>query len=138
MINNTVLMGRLTADPELRSTPSGVSVVTITVAVDRGYVKKGEDRKSDFIKCSAWRQTAEFICRHFKKGSLIALQGSIQNNDFTDKDGKKRNDFIVVIKEVSFCGDRNNNRSDVSVPYQKPTSNDDFEEIIDDDELPFG
>ena len=79
MLNKVIIMGRLTKDPELRTTTSGVSVTSFTVAVDRGYVKAGEERQTDFLTVVAWRQTAEFVTRYFHKGSMIAVEGSIQN-----------------------------------------------------------
>ena len=78
MLNVAVLMGRLVADPELRQTPSGLSVTTFRIAVDRNYAKAGQERQADFIDIVAWRQTAEFVCKYFRKGSMIAVQGSIQ------------------------------------------------------------
>ena len=99
MLNCAVIMGRLTADPELRQTPSGVSVTRFTVAVDRGYVKPGEERKADVINVVAWRQTAEFVSRYFQKGSMIAVQGSIQTGSY-EKDGVKRYTFEVSADNV--------------------------------------
>lgn len=90
MINSVVIMGRLTFDPELRTTPTGVSVVRFQVACDRNYQKSGEERKADFIDVTAWRQTAEFISRYFRKGSMIAVEGSIQTDSYTDNNGNKR------------------------------------------------
>ncbi len=107
MLNCAVIMGRLTADPELRQTPSGVAVTRFTVAVDRGYVKAGEERKADFIDVTAWRQTADFVSRYFHKGSMIAIEGSLQTDNFTDKDGNKRKSVQVVANNVSFCGSKN-------------------------------
>lgn len=106
MINTVVLMGRLTFDPELRTTPSGVSVVRFQVAVDRSYQKAGEERKADFIDVTAWRQTADFVSRYFHKGSMIAIEGSLQTDNFTDKDGNKRKSVQVVANNVSFCGSK--------------------------------
>lgn len=150
MINSVVIMGRLTYEPELRTTPSGISVIKFNVACDRNKTKSGEEKKTDFIDCTAWRQTAEFIARYFHKGSMIAIEGSIQTDSFTDKDGNKRKSVQVVADQVSFCGSKAENGSQES---PKPTSNtnnsqpaqtnvvkdnDDFEEIIDDDDdLPF-
>lgn len=111
MINTVVLMGRLTFDPELRTTPSGVSVVRFQVAVDRNYQKAGEERKADFIDVTAWRQTADFISRYFHKGSMIAIEGSLQTDNYTDKDGNKRKSFQVVANNVSFCGSKNESGS---------------------------
>ena len=89
MLNKVILMGRLTRDPELKSTPQGVSTCSFSIAVDRNFVRQGEERKADFINCVAWRQTAEFIPRYFKKGNMVALEGSIQTHSWDD-DGKKR------------------------------------------------
>ena len=96
MLNAVCLMGRLTRDPELRTTASGVSVTSFTLAVERAYVKQGEDRQADFIDVVAWRNTADFVCKYFHKGQLIAVQGSIQTRTYTDKDGNKRKAVEVV------------------------------------------
>lgn len=143
MINNVVIMGRLTFEPELRATSSGVAVVRIQIAVDRQYQAKGEERKADFIDITAWRQTADFISRYFHKGDMIAVEGSIQTENFTDKDGKKRKSVTVVANNVSFCGSKA--KSDTNNPaFSQPSADDnnaeidDFIEIIDDnDDLPF-
>ena len=103
MINRVVLIGRLTADPELKTTPAGVSVCSFSIAVDRGYVKQGEERKTDFINIVTWRGTAEFVSRYFSKGKLIAVDGSIQTRNYEDKQGNKRTAFEVVADNVSFC-----------------------------------
>ena len=94
MLNCAVIMGRLTADPELRTTTSGISVTSFSVAVDRSYVRAGEERQTDFINVVAWRQTAEFVTRYFHKGSMIAVQGSIQTRNYEDKTGAKRTAVI--------------------------------------------
>ena len=96
MLNTAILMGRLTADPELRHTPSDVAVTSFTLAGDRSYVKSGADRQVDFIDIVAWRSTAEFVCRYFHKGQLVAVQGSIQTRSYTDKEGNKRKAFEAV------------------------------------------
>lgn len=106
MLNCAVLMGRLVADPELRTTPNGISVTTFRIAVDRGYVRQGEERQADFIDIVAWRQTAEFVTRFFRKGSMIAVQGSIQTRSYEDKQGNKRTAVEVVADNVSFCGSK--------------------------------
>lgn len=142
MINTTVLMGRLTFEPELKTTPSGVSVVRFQVAVDRGRTKDGE-RQADFIDCVAWRQTAEFIARYFHKGSLIAVEGSIQTQTYTDKNGAKRKQVEVLANRASFCGSKSEGGApstpNENVPsYSNAGDNTDFEEIVDDDDdLPF-
>ena len=79
MLNRVILMGRITADPELKTTNTGVSVTSFSIAVDRNYVKQGEERKADFFNIVCWRSTAEFVCRYFGKGSLIAVEGQLQN-----------------------------------------------------------
>ena len=145
MINTVAIMGRLTYDPELKSTPSGVSVIRFQVACDRNYQKSGEDRQADFIDCVAWRQTAEFISRYFRKGSMIAVEGSIQTSNYTDKDGNKRKQVEVVANNVSFCGSKAESgyeRNDYAqaAPSYTNADNSDFEEIVDSDEgddLPF-
>ena len=143
MINSVVIMGRLTYDPELRSTQSGVSVVRITIACDRSYQKSNEERKADFIDVTAWRQTAEFISRYFHKGSMIAVQGSIQTDNYTDRDGNKRKSFQIVANNVSFCGSKaesgvNTEHGEQPASGYSSADNSDFEEIVDDDDdLPF-
>lgn len=102
-MNNVSLIGRLTADPELKTTPSGLSYVRCSLAVDRTFVRKSEERQADFINILAWRKTAEFICRYFGKGQRIALTGRIQTGSYTDKDGGKRYTFEVVAENVEFC-----------------------------------
>lgn len=135
MINVVALQGRLTYEPELKSTPQGISVVRFQIAVDRNYQPNGKERQADFIDCIAWRQTAEFISRYFHKGSMIALEGSIQTQNYTDKDGKQRKSVEVVANNVSFCESKKNGSQGVT---EDNTA--DYEEIIDDDEnsdLPF-
>ncbi len=142
MINSAVLIGRLTYEPELRSTPNGVSVIRFQIACDRRFQAEGEERKADFIDVTAWRQTAEFISRYFHKGSMIAVEGSIQTEAFIDKDGNKRKSVQVVADNVSFCGSKSKNNSDSPfhqpVPGYAEADESDFEEISDDeDDLPF-
>ncbi len=146
MLNCAIIMGRLTADPELRQTPSGVSVTRFSVAVDRGYVKQGEERKADFINVTCWRQTAEFVTKYFSKGSMIAVQGEIRTDSY-EKDGVRRNTFEIVASNVSFCGSKSETGSagtftrPVETSTQAPSfSNstaDDFSAMADDDDLPF-
>ena len=143
MLNCAVIMGRLTADPELRQTPNGVAVTRFSVAVDRGYVKAGEERKADFINVVCWRQTAEFVTRYFSKGSMIAVQGSIQTGSY-EKDGVKRQTFEIVADNVSFCGSKSESStggaprvSETAAPSFSNGSVDDFSAIADDDDLPF-
>lgn len=106
MINRVILMGRLVADPELKHTNSGTAVTSFRIAVDRSYVKAGEERQADFFDIVAWRQTAEFVCRNFSKGSLIAVDGQLQSRQYTTKDGQNRTVIEVVIENASFTGER--------------------------------
>ena len=140
MLNTAILMGRLTADPELRHTPSDVAVTSFTLAVDRSYVKSGADRQVDFIDIVAWRSTAEFVCRYFHKGQLVAVQGSIQTRSYTDKEGNKRKAFEVVADNVHSQAPAQQNayRQETTEPAAYSTGNTgDFEEVLTDDDLPF-
>lgn len=138
MINQVALMGRLTKDPELKHTPSGVAVTTFSLAVSRSYCKQGEERQTDFIDITAWRNTAEFICRFFGKGQMMAVEGMIQTRTYTDKDGKNRKAFEIVARDASFCGDRRE-QTGAPPPTQAAASeaNEDFSVIDDDDDIPF-
>ena len=146
MINMVALMGRLTYEPELRTTQSGVSVLSFQVACDRSYQSQGQERQADFIDCVAWRQTAEFISRYFHKGSMIAVEGSIQTRNYTDKNGNNRKAVEVIANNVSFCGSKaeSGTSSAPSQEFSQPAPSyssadtSDFEEIVDDDDdLPF-
>lgn len=125
MINRVILMGRLTGNPELKTTPNGVSVTSFSLAVDRSYVKNGEERKADFINIVAWRNTAEFVCRYFGKGSLIALEGQLQSRTYQAKDGSNRSVVEVVADNVSFTGERRDNNQQQTTGYTNavPQSN---------------
>lgn len=101
MFNLVVLTGRLTADPELKTTPNGISVTSFTIANDMGY---GDNKKTAFINVVAWRQTAEFITRNFTKGSLIGIEGAIQTRKYKDKDDRMRTAFEVIANNVQFVG----------------------------------
>ena len=147
--NKCILMGRLTADPELKQTTSGVSVCRFTIAVDRRYTK--EEKQTDFITVVAWRQTAEFISRYFAKGSAILVCGELQTRSWTDNDGNKRYITEVVASEASFCEAKNNsegnsysnNSNAAQSKNEAPTYLPDayaapmFEEVEDDGNLPF-
>lgn len=142
MLNCVTLMGRLTADPEVRTTTTGKSVCTFSIAVDRSFARAGEQRQTDFINIVAWENTATFISRYFAKGSMIAIQGSIQTRPYEDKNGNKRTAFEVIAREVSFCGSKADTGSAApAAPAQAPTYQtavpSDFEEIDDDEDLPF-
>ena len=106
MLNRIILMGRLVADPELKTTTSGISVTSFRIAVDRNYVKQGEQRQADFFDIVAWRSTAEFVCRNFSKGSLIAVDGQLQSRNYQTKDGQNRTAIEVVADNISFTGER--------------------------------
>lgn len=106
MINVAVLMGRLVADPELRRTQSDLPVCSFRIAVDRNYSSKTGERQADFIDIVAWRSTAEFVCKYFTKGQMIAVNGSIQTRSYEDKQGNKRTAVEVVAENVSFCGSK--------------------------------
>ena len=106
MINRVVLMGRMVTDPELKVTHGGIPVTSFRIAVDRNYVKAGEDRKADFFDIVAWRSSAEFVCRNFCKGALIAVDGQLQSRSFTTKNGENRSVTEVVADFVSFTGER--------------------------------
>ena len=101
MFNLVVLTGRLTADPELKTTQSGVSVTSFSIAVQR-RCKSGEEAQTDFINIVAWRQNAEFVAKYFKKGNMIGIEGSIQTRKYTDKNGNNRTAFEVVANNVQF------------------------------------
>ena len=102
-MNKVILVGRLTKDPELRTTTSGVSVCSSTVACDRRFVKQGEERKADFINCIAWRQGGEAIAKFFTKGNRIALEGSIKTRTWQDAEGKNRYATEVVVDQWEFA-----------------------------------
>ncbi len=127
MLNHIVIMGRLTAAPELRYTQQNTPVASFTLAVDRDFQSGGSERQTDFIPCVAWRGTAEFVSKYFTKGSMAAVSGRLQLRDWTDKDGNKRRTAEVVAESVYFGESK---KRDTSPDVQ-------FEEIPDDGELPF-
>ena len=142
MLNISTLMGRLTADPELRRTPNGVSVTTFTIAVERTYTPQGQEKQTDFIDIVAWRNTAEFACKYFSKGRLIALNGSIQTRLYEDKEGHKRKAFEVVADNVFFCGDKAPAQASADIsreaaPAFAQGQSDDFAVCDDNADLPF-
>lgn len=135
--NKVILGGRLTADVELKATPSGVSVCSFSIAVNR-KVGKDMEQKADFINCVAWRNTAEFISRYFKKGSCILIVGSVQNRTWTDEKGQKRYATDIVVDEAHFVESKSESAGAVAasgVPYGADTAN--FEEMTADEDLPF-
>ena len=152
MLNRVVLMGRLVADPELRHTANNIAVTTFRIAVDRSYTPKGGERQADFISIVTWRNTAEFVSRYFRKGQLVALEGSIQTRSYTDNQGANRTAFEVVADQVYFAGNPGDQprseqggrlqaagpRGTVNEAYSPVTDSDGFEEIdTNDGELPF-
>ena len=140
MFNIVVLTGRLTADPELKTTPNGISVTSFSIAVGRRY-RAGEEAQADFINIVAWRQTAEFISKYFKKGSMIGIEGSIQTRKYTDKNGNNRTSFEVVANNIQFVeSKRDSGPADTGAPASFSNADaSDFAEIDNgmDDDLPF-
>ena len=104
MLNVVAIMGRLVADPELRTTQSGTNVCSFRIACDRNFARQGEQRQADFIDIVAWRQQAEFVSKYFQKGSLIAIEGSLQTRQYQDKNGNNRTAVEVVANNVNFAG----------------------------------
>ena len=143
MLNHIVIMGRLTRDPELRRTGSGIAVASFSVAVDRDWPNKETgEKETDFINCVAWRQTGEFVSKYFSKASMIVVSGRLQIRPWTDKDGNKRTTAEIVADSVYFGeskkdkDERNNNTTYNYGGYIMPTS--DWAMLDDDDaQLPF-
>ena len=124
-MNVICLLGRLVADPELKSTQNGIAVTSFCIAVDRSYQPKGQERQTDFINCVAWRNTAEFITRFFHKGQRIALQGSLQSRNYNDREGNKRTAYEVVIDNASFVDPKSSNSDAAAAPrYDNQTPQD--------------
>ena len=163
MLNRVILMGRITQDLDLKQTPSGTSVLTFSVAVERNFVKQGEERQTDFITCVAWRQQADFISRYFSKGRMIAIEGNLRTRTYDDKNGTKHYVTEVYVDNVSFTGEKksdggntsaysgngysNNYNSAPAQPVSQPQSGNnealsigdlsDYEEVLSDDGIPF-
>lgn len=142
MLNNVSLMGRLTTDPELKQTQSGVSVTSFSLAVERNFAdKQSGKREADFINIIAWRGTADLICKYFSKGKLIALQGSFQSRNYKDKNGNKRTTIEVVAEQVFFTGEKAVNKNSISNDLPEPTNTDYFnnyeDTYIDNNDLPY-
>ena len=130
MLNKIIIMGRLTRDPELRSTQNGTAVASFTLAVDRdGKDKQTGERAVDFIDCVAWRQTAEFVSRYFFKGRMALVEGRLQLRDWTNKEGNKRRAAEVMVNSIYF-GDSKRENADATEELQ-------FQEMEDDGDLPF-
>jgi len=158
MLNKVILMGRITQDLELKSTPSGASVLSFNIAVERSFAKQGEERQADFISCVAWRQQAEFISKYFGKGRMIAIEGNLRTRTYEDKNGAKHYVTEVYVDSVSFTGEpkqggnnsnysssnNSNNYANSQNNNNEPTNSaitigniSDFEEILSDDGVPF-
>ena len=139
MLNKVILMGRLTADPELRHTQSNIPVTSFTLAVERRY---GQEKQTDFLDIVAWRNTAEFVSKWFRKGMLVAVSGRIQTRTWEDKQGNKRKSVEVVADEAFFAESKKDSAprtgNDAPVPFDLPPVGGDFAELgPDDSELPF-
>lgn len=154
MLNVVALMGRFVADPELRQTTSGIPTCTFRIAVDRSFVRQGEERKADFIDVVVWRQSAEFVCKYFHKGNLVAVNGSLQTRNYEDKSGNKRTAYEVVADNVHFAESKSTSggggyaaapgaaAAEAYRPAPAPASfsagsADDFAVIDDNEDLPF-
>lgn len=146
--NKVIIMGRLTADPEAKQTQSGTAVVSFTLAVDRRY-NKGEEKQCDFINVVAWKQTADFICRYFKKGQAMLVCGELQTRSWQDNSGNKRHATEVLASEVTFCEakresegnnaptNQNAAQSKFEAPAYVPEAYTKFEDVKSDNDLPF-
>ena len=149
MLNVVAFMGRLVADPELRTTPAGVNVCQFRIACDRNFARQGEQRQADFVDIVAWRAQADFVCKYFSKGSLIAINGRIQTRNYQDKNGNNRTAFAVVAENINFGGSKGTNKQvdeggeappagyRPSEPAPEHSESDDFAVIDDSDDLPF-
>lgn len=150
-MNNVSLIGRLVADPELRHTTSGIATSRFRIAVDRQYVKQGEERQADFIDIVVWRQQAEFVCKYFAKGQRIAITGSIRTGSYTAQDGTKRYTFEVFADNVEFCESKRDSSSRGNDSYSRQSNRQeapaapsysngtasDFDDLPTDEDLPF-
>ena len=146
-MNVITLMGRLTSDPELKTTPNGVSVTSFSMAVDRSYTPKGQEKQTDFIPCVAWRNTAEFISKYWSKGQRIAVKGELQSRQYTANDGSQRKVLEVVVDGAFFCESKANNQQPATIEQlpqyqaQKPSAQ--FQQAFEpititcDEDLPF-
>ena len=132
-MNKLILMGRLVADPELKTTPSGLSVTTVRVAVNRRYSADGTNT-ADFFDVVCWRQTADFVAKYFAKGRMIGVVGSLQTRSWTDKNGNKRYVTEVIADEAYFCGDKAETETKAKA---KPEAEPELTEVDDGEELPF-
>jgi single-strand DNA-binding protein len=147
-MNHIVIMGRMTRDPELRQTPSGIPVASFTLAVDRSFTPRdGGERQTDFIDVVAWRNTAEFVSKYFIKGQMAAVVGRLQIRDWTDKDGNKRRSAEVMADNIYFTESKKSreasfghleSKGDYKPGFATPVESSDFAELdMDDGDLPF-
>ena len=137
MLNQINLMGRLTAEPDYRTTQSGITVARFTLAVERNYQQNGQ-KQTDFLEVTAWRGTADFVQKYFHKGQLVAVTGSVQSDNYTDKDGNKRKSWSVQAQQVYFAEskrDGGGQKSNIDVERDEPPAGD-FVPVANDD-LPF-
>lgn len=138
MLNHVVIMGRMVRDPELRQLDNGTSVTSFSVAVERNYVDKTtNERQADFLNVVAWRQTADFVCKYFHQGDMIALEGSLQSRKYTDKDGNNRIAIEIVASNISFCGGKNGGNANTATNNDAPATMVANAPSEDNDELPF-
>lgn len=135
MFNKVILAGRLTRDPELRQTSNGVAVASFSLAVDKPF-NKDKEKAADFFDCVAWRGTADFVSRYFEKGKPILVEGRLQNNDFTNKDGEKRRRVEVLVEKVSFIGGKDEKPTAAKIADIPANDGESFEQV-DLDGLPF-
>lgn len=153
-MNKVVLIGKLTADPEIRQTQSGVSTCRFTVAVNRKFKNQNGEYDADFISCTAWRQTAEFVSKYFSKGKMIVVEGSLRTGSYTDKNHSDVTHYTtdVFVDGVEFCGDKGTSNAATTAAQQPsnaqaviqqaqqqgiPTDLSEFEEILSDGDVPF-
>lgn len=123
MLNSISIQGRLTNDIELKQTNSGLSCCNLTIACERSYSKSGENRQVDFIDVVAWRSTAEFLSKYFKKGDMVIINGSLQTRTYEDKNGVKRKISEILASEVNFCGSKSNSTSNAkNNSYDEPNT----------------
>ena len=138
MLNHVVIMGRMVRDPELRQLENGTSVTSFSVAVERNYVDKTtNERQADFLNVVAWRQTADFVCKYFHQGDMIAIEGSLQSRKYTDKDGNNRIAIEIVASNISFCGGKNGGNANTATTNDAPATMVANAPSEENDELPF-
>lgn len=138
MFNKTILMGRITHDLELKTTPNGIAVCSFSIAVDRRYQTKGEEKKTDFFNIETWRTTAEFVTRYFRKGSMILVEGELQTQKYTDRNGNPATWYKVVADQVSFTGEKKDDTPQAANLSSRTTQQNNFAASEpDDDDYPF-